>query len=1015
MPNILDTLNKEQLEAVTHKDGPVLIIAGAGTGKTTVIVNRIAHLIEQESAKADEILALTFTEKAASEMEERVDKMLPFGYVDLWISTFHSFGEKILREHGMDIGLPTDFRLLNEFEQWALIRKNLGDFNLDYYRPMGNPTKFISALVGHFSRAKDEDITPDDYLQYAEQLKKDIDQVAQGEKVKGSKIHSFLNSEGEFDLEIAEQEVDRITEIARAFKIYQQMLLDNNALDFGDLINYMLKLFRERPAILNKYRRQFKYILLDEFQDTNLAQYELIKLLAAPNNNLMVVGDDDQSIYKFRGASITNIMKFSDDYPDTKRIVLINNYRNRQNILDLAHDFVQLNNPNRLEYQLNEKSSDESMKLDKRLKAHTDDKGIIEVLEGEDLNDEIKKVLEKIADIKIADKEATWNDFAILVRAGNSAKDFCASLDQIEFPYQFFASRGLYTKNVIVNSLAYLRLIDNHHDSSAMYRIMNLPIFNFSHKEIIELNRIAHKKTLSLYEVMTNIKNLPVAPETMGKVSLIINLLGRHTAKLKSKNASEVFLAFLNDSGYLKHLLSLDEKVSKEEIGYLNQFMKRIQTFEMGNDDKDLKAFLSELNMEIEAGEQGSLSPDFDSGPESIKVMTMHASKGLEFKYVFLPSMVDKKFPTIERKEPILIPDGLVKEEIPAGDIHLEEERRLFYVAATRAKVGLYFSWAQDYGGARPKKPSRFLVESNLVDAKKGIVSNIKKEKNSLEIQKLQKQERIKNTKDKENEIYIEPKFYSYTQLAAFTNCPYQYRFAHIMKIPSTGKAQFSFGKTMHSTLQKLFILINNKRGVGQGDLFKSTISDEADLISLDEVLNLYQESWVDNWFESKEQKKEYRQNGERIIREFYEKYKNNWPHALFLEKGFNLRVKSEGQIYTIRGSIDRIDEVDGGIKIVDYKTGKPKDKLTFKEKEQLYIYQIAAREIFNQEIKALSFYYLENNEEIEFIGSDKELEKVEGKIIDTIGEIKKGNFPPKPSILCKYCDFSDICEYKMQ
>ena len=349
MNNLLENLNKEQLAAVMHKDGPLLIVAGAGTGKTTVITQRIAYLIEQGKAKADEVLALTFTEKAAGEMEERVDRLLPIGYLDLWISTFHSFGERIIKEHGIEAGLPSGFKLLNEFEQWALINKNLDKFDLDYYRPMGNPTKFIHALVKHFSRAKDEDISPAEYLEYAGELKENLDSMLSGggkkqnpnvkiprprQAKRGGQMSNAIGHDGEIDKEIAEQEVRRINEVANAYHIYQQLLLDNNALDFGDLINYCLKLFRQRPAILEKYRKQFKFILLDEFQDTNWAQYELIKLLSAPKNNLVVVGDDDQSIYKFRGASVSNILQFKKDYESAKEIALVKNYRNKQKTFD---------------------------------------------------------------------------------------------------------------------------------------------------------------------------------------------------------------------------------------------------------------------------------------------------------------------------------------------------------------------------------------------------------------------------------------------------------------------------------------------------------------------------------------------------------------------------------------------------------------------------------------------------------------------------------------------------------
>ncbi|MCK4554346.1 UvrD-helicase domain-containing protein, partial [Candidatus Parcubacteria bacterium] len=528
MNNLLEKLNKEQLKAVTHKDGPLLIVAGAGTGKTTVITQRIAYIIEQGWAKSDEILALTFTEKAAGEMEERVDKLLPIGYLDLWISTFHSFGERILKEHGLAIGLPTDFKLLNEFEQWALVKKNLDKFDLDYYRPMGNPTKFIRALIKHFSRAKDDDISPTDYLKYAEELKENLDSMLSGGNIKKSQIPNpksqtnyklqitnYKNNDGEVNREMAEQEILRINEVANAYHIYQQLLLDNNALDFGDLINYCLKLFRKRPVILEKYKQQFKYILLDEFQDTNWAQYELIKMLAVPRNNLVVVCDDDQAIFRFRGASMSNVLQFKKDYPGSKKTVLVKNYRNTQNILNLSYEFIQLNNPNRLEYQF-AKDNKEKMKLEKKLIAQENSKGVIKVIQGIDLQDEVRQVVEKIADLKIEyqrldaagahtneNKESiSWNDFAILVRANESAKDFCNALDIAGLPYQYLASRGLYAKPVIMDIIAYLKMLDNYHESPALYRVLNLPIFDFSYQELVNFNYVANKKAWSLYTVL---------------------------------------------------------------------------------------------------------------------------------------------------------------------------------------------------------------------------------------------------------------------------------------------------------------------------------------------------------------------------------------------------------------------------------------------------------------------------------------------------------------------------------
>jgi len=1029
MENLLKKLNKEQLVAVAHKDGPLLIVAGAGTGKTTVITQRIAYLIEQGWAKSDEILALTFTEKAAGEMEERVDRLLPLGYFDLWISTFHSFGERILREHGLAIGLPADFKLLNEFEQWALIRKNLAKLDLDYYRPMGNPAKFISALVKHFSRAKDEDISPAQYLDYADELKQNLDSMLSGAKKKISNTKFLIsnltdikNNNSAINPDIASQEILRINEVANAYHVYQQLLLDNNALDFGDLINYSLKLFRERPAILKKYQAQFKYILLDEFQDTNWAQYELIKMLAAPldpkpgkQSNLVVVCDDDQAIFRFRGASMSNVLQFRKDYPKAKKIVLVKNYRNKQNILNLAYRFIKLNNPNRLEYQFS-KNKKAGMKLNKKLAAEEKGQGAIKVIQGVNLQDEVKQVVEKIADLKIQDKTASWNDFAILVRANESAKDFCNALDIAQLPYQFLASRGLYTKPVIMDIIAYLKMLDNYHESPALYRVLNLPVFNFSYQELVNFNYWARKKSWSLFEVLRSISSLNLGAEIQARVSKVLSLIEKHTALVRDKSALEVILAFMEDSGYLQYLTSQREQLSRENIGYLNQFIKRVKTFAAASDDKSVKAFLAELDMEISAGEQGALAPDIEAGPETIKIMTVHGAKGLEFKHVFITNLVDKRFPTIERKEAVLLPDALIKEILPEGDIHLEEERRLFYVAMTRAKKGLYFSWARDYGGLRKKKPSRFLIENKLAKDEKEAkdLGGTEDERSKLKLAELRVNKQEKQDKTRQ---LATPLYFSYTQLAAYSNCPYQYRFAHILKIPRQGKAPFSFGKTMHLTLQKLFELVKEKRGLGQTDLFAKAEKDEKKQgkaeIDFNEVIDLYKESWIDDWYESKEQKEEYRKKGKESLKEFYKKYKDNWPNVLHLEKGFNIKISLNSDLYTIRGVIDRIDEVEGKLKIVDYKTGRAKEKLGMGEKEQLLIYQMAIKDLFKQEINSLAFYYLEKNLEVEFLGSNEEIVKIKEKIIETITKIKKGEFLPKSSKLCRFCDFFNICEFR--
>ncbi|MBI2459585.1 MAG: UvrD-helicase domain-containing protein [Parcubacteria group bacterium] len=1064
MNNLLENLNPEQLAAVLHKDGPLLIVAGAGTGKTTVISQRLAYLIEQGLAKADEILALTFTEKAAAEMAERTGALLPIGYFDLWIMTFHGLAERILKEHGLAIGLPGDFKLLNEFDQWALIKKNLAEFELDYYRPLGNPAKFIRALLKHFSRAKDEDISSRQYLEYAEGLREDLDGMLSGASklsLRGANAAKRNERRGNLTDEAArvrllrpadagfamtekidKQEVSRLNEVANAYHVYERLLLDNNALDFGDLINYTLKLFRQRPAILEKYRQQFKYILVDEFQDTNWAQYELIKLLAAPAGNLAVLADDDQAIYRFRGASMSNILQYNKDYPEAKKIFLTKNYRSRQNILDLSYEFIKQNNPNRLEWQLesqkisvipasepesrveragqvsglrvgarNDKKKNSLQKLSKKLVAENAGAGEIEVIAGADLAEEVNLVADKIAALKKSDKTASWNDFAVLVRANDSANNFMAEFERRGLPFIFGASRGLYLKPVIMDAVAYFKLLDNYHESPALWRILNLPVFNFTDEELMNFNHLAGKKAWSLFEVIKSGAVLKFAPVLMEKIKPVLALIVKHSLLAREKPASEVFLAFMNDSGYLKYLAASGERKNLEAISLLNQFLKRIKTFENSADDKTVKAFLAELNLEAEAGETGGLAAEIDAGPEAIKILTAHGAKGLEFQYVFIVNLVDKRFPTIERGETISLPEPLIKEILPQGDAHLEEERRLFYVAMTRAKSGLYFSWAPDYGGKAKKKPSRFLIECGLVkiSSDKSQFSNHKSQTNSNF--QITNPKQIQNSEFRIHNSITLPAHFSYSQLAAYSNCPYQYRFAHILKIPTRGKEQFSFGKTLHLVLQKLFVLLNEKKGLGQADLFGA--AEKSGNITFEEILKLYEDSWLDDWFESKQKKQERKKQGEQILRVFYEKHKDNWPAAIFLEKGFNFRIADGPDSYVVRGAVDRIDRIGAGLKLVDYKTGQPKDKLLFRDKEQLLIYQLAIQELFKEEVKVLAFYYLENNSEVEFIGSAKDLEKIKVKIIETIREIKQGRFEAKPGLICAWCDFKEICEYR--
>lgn len=971
----LSYLNKAQKQAVTHDQGPAILIAGAGTGKTTVITQRIAYLIEQKKAKPEEILALTFTEKAANEMAERVDKLLPLGYSDLWISTFHSFAERILKDYALEIGLPSDFKLLDSTAAWMLVRTNLAKFNLDYYAPLGNPTRFIHALLSHFSRLKDEVVYPEQYLKYAEELHLDSDQPG--------------------DREEQEMEIFRVREVANAYHVYQELLLDNNALDFGDLINYTLKLFQKRPQVLKKFRQQFKYILVDEFQDTNWAQYELMKILADPNNNIMVVGDDDQAIYKFRGAAVSNILSFKKDYqPRGKKgkklteIFLNDNYRSGQKILDMAYDFIGQNDPDRLEYQYKKNKQP----LNKKLKSHNDNLGSVDILSFVDKNSEIDGILSKILDLKKKDKNLRWSDFAILVRANDQAQGFVSMMRKKGIPHQFMASRGLYAQDIVQDIVSYLKLLDNYHESSAFFRILSLSTFGIKIESIINLSHLATKKSWSLYYTTKNYQahiKLPPADERI--VSKIISDIDKHTKLASDNSVSQVVYTWLEDSGYLNMLTLEQNQYSSDQLHFLNQFFRKIRDWEEESvEDASVHKFLEMLDMEMQSGEMGAMQYDLESGPDVVYVMTVHGAKGLEFKNVFITNVVHLRFPSMERRDPIEVPAEFIKEELPSGDAHLQEERRLFYVAMTRAKERIFITWAKNYGGSSVKKPSRFIEE--LASPIKEITTPIK-EPDKINPKQIKPQ-------------YPIPKVFSFSQLKAYESCPWQYFYNFVAKIPTKGSPQFSFGKTIHATLQKFYQQIVNNSELGQGNLFSK--DKKVKIVSEKELLKFYEESWIDDWYESAQQKEDYYQGGIKQLKEYYKSFHNKFPIPLFLEKGFTIKVGE----YSIRGVLDRVDADKNGWEIIDYKTGNPKEKLTFDDKKQLLIYQIAAEEVFQQSIKNLTFYYLTNNRSVSFVGSNKDIAKVKAWAEETIANIISHDFTATPGHVCNNCDFKSICPY---
>ena len=592
---LLADLNAAQREAVTHRGGPLLVVAGAGTGKTTVLTRRYAYLLDIHDHDPGRILALTFTDKAASEIEDRILQLLPVGTYDFWISTFHGFCQRILETHGLEIGLPNRFHVLTPTDAWLLLRRHLEELPLVHYKPLGNPVKFLRGLLQHLSRAKDEGITPEAHRLFAEQTPLEGDEAT-----------------------IASERA-RLLELASLYERYRSLLLQEDALDFGDLILETLRLFRERPALLRKYQQQFAAILVDEFQDTNWAQYELLKLLAGVKKAITVVGDDDQAIYKFRGASLANILQFRSDFPEAKTITLIENYRSKKEILDQAYEFICHNNPHRLEVSLKD------LGLSKKLQAMKGEGGCVDVLWAQSVGEEADRVVEKIRAIKHRSESVRWSDFAILVRSNDGAEPFLQALDQARIPFQFLALRGLYTKPVVIDVLSLLSLLDGYHESSMVWRALTLPGIDLGGKDLAELLQCSSRKGYSLWQT--------VAQTTQGQAECSLSDRGRSgILKLvqfvqamgdlaKRSSALQTFQKALEESGYLVHLLQRSELEKRDALRHLNAFADRIKRYEQASISPSLGGFLEEFRLELESGEEGALDADPESGPDMVKFL----------------------------------------------------------------------------------------------------------------------------------------------------------------------------------------------------------------------------------------------------------------------------------------------------------------------------------------------------------------------------------------------------------
>jgi len=965
MDKALEGLNKEQVQAVTHKEGPLLIIAGAGTGKTRVITQRIAWLINQGLAKTDEILALTFTDKAAKQMQERVDILMPYGYTDIWISTFHAFGDRILRENALVAWINPDFKVLAQPEAAVFFREHLFEFTLDYYRPLAEPTRFIEALISFFSRAKDEDISAKEYLKYAQDFL----------------IQAKANPQ---DLANEERAVQQM-ELAASYVKYQELLSKEGLVDFGNQFYLSLELLRSHPLILQNYQKQFKYILVDEFQDTNFAQFQMVKLLTGAEKNITVVADDDQCIYRWRGAAYSNVLNFTQEYVQAKNITLIQNYRSTQAILDSAYQLIQYNNPERFEIKA---------KINKHLMGLTKNGSKPEHLHFDTHSAEADAVSKIIQD-KVSLAGFKYRDFAILVRSNSDAQSFIQSLNMQNIPWQFSGNQGLYARQEVKLCINFLRVIANPSDSLSLYYLVSSEIYKLNLADLALCNHFARRRNRTLYAVFSDLGKIPelaqVCDQTKEKIKQILLEIEKFLQVSRDETTGRLLYSFLTDTGYLKYLTH-DPTLEKEtKIQNIAKFFNQVRDYELVAKEDRVISFIQHLNLLIDSGDDPpTVEADLDQ--DAVNILTIHKAKGLEFRVVFLVSLVQGKFPLPKRTQQIELPDCLIKEVLPTGDFHTQEERRLFYVGLTRSKEELYLTSADDYGGKRLRKVSQFVLEAL------GKQPTVGEKKKTAAIESIQCFAPVKELPRSVLGKIAEDKLLtlSYYQIDDYLTCPLKYKYVNILRVPIMEHHTVIYGRAMHEAVSQYLLR-----------------KLDGSKFTLDELLDCFEANFDPQGFlDANHQEERFRIGREALVR-FYKDEEKRRSIPKFIEKEFSFVIGDN----KITGRFDRIDMENDGAVIMDFKTSAIKtqeaaDKRV-KESKQLALYALAYQYRFGVLPIAVELYFLESG----IIGrhelSEEDLDDVKEDILEVSAGIRQQDYPAKPEYkACTYCAYNQICPY---
>jgi DNA helicase II / ATP-dependent DNA helicase PcrA len=1043
MPDLLDGLNANQRAVVTHPGGPLLVVAGAGTGKTRVLTRRFAWLVEQ-GTPADGILALTFSTPAAAEMRERLETLLEAPYEELNVSTFHSFCLKLLRDEALEACVDPFLSPVTPADRLALLLDRIGDLSLRHHEIRGNPAPLLASFVSRIDRLKDELISADELRAWAEKLPASTD---------AERAHTR-----------------REREFARLYADHDRLLEERGALDFGDLIVRAFKLLHERPHVRERTARRFQHVLVDEYQDTNFAQGMLLRLLVEDHANVTVVGDDDQAIYRFRGASQKNLLEFERELPDVTTVKLERNFRSGRRILDAAAAVVAPIEA-RVEKKLTGASGGRV-----RFWSCTSERAQAQAMAAE---------AERLIEGGVAPEE-----IGVLVRSVKSeGAVVAAALEERAIPFRTLGAAAYFQRAEVRDVLAWLRALADPGDSGAVVRALSRPPIELRSVDVARLTQLARRRKLDMPSaVAAALEGPQLSEEGRDRARAFLRLYRSASTAFEDRRPDAFVMRLIERIGLRRQQVFATHADTVERLRNIAKLPELATAYMRREPQATAREFARYLAAVAESGLREDEAVEQPTA-SAVPVMTMHAAKGLEFDHVFVLGLSAGAMPGPFRAPNGDVPDELLKERLEVGSPRAEHEaemRRLLHVAMTRARKGLVLAWAQAGAPGTTPRPSPFyeearaalgleeeILEEELFGPAEGLHSTFRIMRDELLdtvarvggrlgemrldtyldvdqamarylelikvaalIERAREGQTLETALPEVNEILAQcatpeqretfeasgldswlrdtgrdpaelpgstngsdasldpfiPRrgrglMLSASDIDTYRICPLKYKFARVFRIPQEPTINQRFGIVMHQVLERF----HTESGG-----------------SLERLRELFEISWRRSGFGESDDELQFRERAVEALERYWRQNDASEAEPVWFERSFAFKIGP----HLLRGRVDRVDRhPDGSFELIDYKTGKAKTADELREDVQLSVYQMGARESWRLETSAQSYFYVLSGEKVPVEHSAEELERVRTTVSEIASGILKQRFEPTPSPeICSFCDYRIIC-----